>query len=161
MAITGFNFEPVEDPEYVNQFDFSGGVLKPVAERTPTEVLKHFEDFDQVNTMLWNSMQNGKPPAGVTVESVHGTVQGVFDTINTVDKFGKAIMQGSPCKICQKQVKWMPSNGYCSVECFLKDLLNRLAIHRAKQAPWQKYVDIINDTLNFLNLVLNMLTELP
>lgn len=154
--------EPKEPPEYINQLDHTGpGMLKPIQEDTPDKVLQKFADFDHANTVLWNSLNNGKPPMGVSVTSAHDCVTAVLDTVSTIDKYGKAIMKGSPCVVCGKQVPFMPSNGYCSVECALKDILRRIALHRAKEKPYQKYIDAINDTLQFLNLVINMIAELP
>ena len=90
-------------------------------------------------------------------------LQSIVNIASAVDKYGKAIKQGMTCPVCGKHVPYMPVQGFCSVECFTKDLTARLLTHlkRDEANPVNKILDRISKILDFFNLVLNVLTELP
>lgn len=127
------------------------------------KVLKEFNDWDEVNTAVWNSCNNGKPPMGVSVESVDGCINAVINTVQTVDKFGKALAQGGKCMVCGKTIHYVPLNGYCSVQCFAKDLMKRIAFGNKSKSSGalDKLLESIQSALDFLDIVINLITELP
>jgi endogenous inhibitor of DNA gyrase (YacG/DUF329 family) len=36
---------------------------------------------------------------------------------------------GCKCSVCGKHVPYMPVSGFCSLECFITDLTNRVLTH--------------------------------
>jgi hypothetical protein len=56
----------------------------------------------------------------------------VYNTKATIDKYGKLIKQGGTCSVCGKHVDYVPMNGYCSIECFTKDLLKHFTLSTSK-----------------------------
>ena len=132
-------------------------------EKSTEQILREFQSWDEANTALWNACNNGKPPMGVSVESVDGCVNAVFNTIAVIDKFGKAIAQGGTCSVCGKHINYVPLNGYCSVECFIKDLLKRVAFNKKSKntSKLDQLLESIQSVIDFLNLVMNCIMELP
>jgi hypothetical protein len=58
---------------------------------------------------------------------------------------------------------YLPAQGFCSSECFIKDLTNRVLTQRAlsEKDPVNVTVDYLQHWLQYINIVINLLTELP
>jgi len=56
------------------------------------------------------------------------------------DKLGHALRNGIICPVCGHRVKYLLPGGYCSTECMLKDVKNK--VMASLLAPNDKYKDI-------------------
>lgn len=158
---TTYSGGSLEDLHYTILSGFDIPSEKP--EKSTEDIIKEFQSWDEANTTLWNNCNNGKPPMNLSVETVHGCVQAVFDTVQTIDKFGKALKQGGKCSVCGKHIDYVPLNGYCSIDCFVKDLLSRVAFNRKSKnsTKLDNLLDSVQSVLDFLNVILNCVIELP
>ena len=137
--------------------------------------MKKFEAFTGVTNVLQMGFEN---PAQVTftadslqsaisdprqILSQTGALQAVVNCKAAFDKYGKAIRMGCKCSVCGKHVPYMPVSGFCSLECFITDLTNRVLTHMKRDSanPINQILDKISSILDYLNLVLNIITELP
>lgn len=95
------------------------------------EILKGFFHYNQIVDMLYKTQlevkdDNSKGYTGLK----EGIVSAAVKVHSGFDRLGKTIKQGSRCRICRRHVDYLPADGYCSVECFTKDLAHRLLTQR-------------------------------
>lgn len=153
----------------------SDGSYQQAEFKDPNKILKKFEAFNGVTTVLVMGFEN---PAQITftadtlssaisdpreILSQTGALQAVVNTKAAFDHYGKAIRTGCKCSVCGKNVPYMPVSGFCSLECFITDLTNRVLTHmkRDEANPINMILDKVSSILDYLNLVLNIITELP
>lgn len=185
-------FEACEEDWSENEADFSNlessdieklsginfnedGSYQQAEYKDPNKIMKKFEAFTGVTNVLQMGFEN---PAQVTftadslqnaisdprqILSQTGALQAVVNCKAAFDKYGKAIRTGCKCSVCGKNVPYMPVSGFCSLECFITDLTNRVLTHmkRDQANPINQILDKISSILDYLNLVLNIITELP
>lgn len=87
----------------------------------------------------------------------------MLEVKSAFDSLGRAIEQGFTCPVCGKRMSFMTPTGYCSVQCFAKDLTNRLLTHmKLEQSdPMRRVIGEISDVLDKISLAINLIVELP
>ena len=164
------------DIEKLSGINFNeDGSYQQAEYKDPNKIMKKFEAFTSVTTVLTMGFEN---PAEVTftadtlqsaisdprqILSQTGALQAVVNCKAAFDRYGKAIRTGCKCSVCGKHVPYMPVSGFCSLECFITDLTNRVLTHMKRDSanPINQILDKISSILDYLNLVLNVITELP
>ena len=81
-----------------------------------------------------------------------------------IDKFtGQLSAFNHKCPICGKTVKYIPLNGYCSLECFLKDAEAQIkGLERSVNSQLKKWTkQNIDVVANYLRTTLAYINEIP
>ena len=94
--------------------------------------------------------------------SMH-TMDAVLGGINIANDLYNLTIRGTKCSICGKTVKYMPPNGYCSIDCAAKALAKRILEHIKGEYETQT-PDIINTIkriLNYIDFCINIVSNLP
>lgn len=70
---------------------------------------------------------------------------------------------GFTCPVCGKKVKYIPMNGYCSLECFLSDMKSSLiSTGRSTTSQLKEFTESnINVVKNYIQMVLGIMNDLP
>jgi len=97
------------------------------------------------------------------VRTSKSTIEAALGITSTINDFGELIKRGSKCSVCGKPMEHIPVNGYCSAECALKDLGSRLLSFITGEYPTEtpKWMDKLENTLDYINLVFNVFAKLP
>lgn len=132
------------------------------------KVLEAFFHYDQIvdmihNTQLQVTEDNTNLQKNKVSNNKEGVISALVKTKNAFDRFGRTIKEGSTCRVCGKRLAYLPAQGFCSSECFIKDLTNRVLTQRAlsEKDPVNVTVDYLQHWLQYINIVINLLTELP
>lgn len=132
------------------------------------KVLESFFHYDQIvdmihNTQLQVTEDNTNLQKNKVSNNKEGVISALVKTKNAFDRFGRTIKEGSTCRVCGKRLAYLPAQGFCSSECFIKDLTNRVLTQRAlsEKDPVNVTVDYLQHWLQYINIVINLLTELP
>ena len=132
------------------------------------KVLETFFHYDQIvdmihNTQLQVTEDNTNLQKNKVSNNKEGVISALVKTKNAFDRFGRTIKEGSTCRVCGKRLAYLPAQGFCSSECFIKDLTNRVLTQRAlsEKDPVNVTVDYLQHWLQYINIVINLLTELP
>lgn len=132
------------------------------------KVLEAFFHYDQIVDMIHNTQlqvkeDNTKLQQNKVSNNKEGVISALVKTKNAFDRFGRTIKEGSTCRVCGKRLAYLPAQGFCSSECFIKDLTNRVLRQRAlsEKDPVNVIVDYLQHWLQYINIVINLLTELP
>lgn len=132
------------------------------------KVLEAFFHYDQIvdlihNTQLQVKEDNTNLQKNKVSNNKEGVISALVKTKNAFDRFGRTIKEGSTCRICHKRLAYLPAQGFCSTECFIKDLTNRVLVQRAtsENDPVNVTVDYLQHWLQYINIVINLITELP
>ena len=98
-----------------------------------TGIVKEFKTVDEMTNLMKSSVGNAQNDTAVidTLSDEEGRkniIEAAVGMVGAVNDFGHYITSGSICPICGKTVKFIPSNGFCSLKCAAKHLLNKVAI---------------------------------
>lgn len=81
------------------------------------------------------------------------------------DKFGHSIATGMTCPVCGKKIKYLYPTGYCSGECFLKDMSKKVASFLLspddKYKDLEEYINTIAAILDQITLIMNAIMGIP
>lgn len=124
---------------------------------------------DNIDTMPADTVDNDttpeEPEENKSRTSPH-VITATFKLKKAVDDMGRLFMNGSTCPVCGKRVRFMPSNGFCSINCALQDLLVRVRESLTGEyvkvsEKVQKKIDLIKEILDYINLSINLFAKLP
>lgn len=132
-----------------------------MASKQDKQTLSEYQSYLEANTALFNMVSSPFTTQKIDVYKTAEGMAAVSNFASNVDKLGKAIKYGTPCPVCGKNMKHIPPGGYCSTDCFLKDIMNRVKNHTVKENDFIKLVEQIQRTLQLLDVALNLLAELP
>ena len=133
------------------------------------ECIKEFQAVDTTASQLNNNVQN-MDENEVVVEteiSSDGKKKNTFEAaagfINGANNLYNLAVYGSRCACCGRQVKYMPPNGYCSVECAAKAIVKRItdATVGKYERDTPDIIKQIKNILGYIDLCLNIVEKVP
>lgn len=95
-----------------------------------------------------------------SVESV--SLEYVAQQVIELDKFGKEIKNGFTCPVCGKHVKYIPNLGFCSIECYMKRIIENV-LNDWSQLDYEtsKLIKKIDKIISMANIAINLILDLP
>ena len=133
--------------------------------KDPKETMKKMVIFGQMAEAINLSLDNPPP-----VDTDKDAISTVIETAQALNSLGRAVMQGYQCIVCGKRVKYMPTDGFCSMTCFMQDLTTRIMNiaagiikqkNEGKENPVIDALEQIEAILDYLNIVINLIVDLP
>ena len=90
-------------------------------------------------------------------------IEAAVGLVNAADDFGHYLTRGSICPVCHKRVRFLPSNGFCSLKCAAKYLLDKIAVCLTGEyeLDTETVVDKIKNIMDYFNLVFNVISKIP
>lgn len=91
------------------------------------------------------------------------TMEAAVGFINVANDLYNLATKGTKCSVCGKYVRFMPPNGYCSLECAAKDLVKRIMSHITGEFETEtpEIITKVKRILNYIDLCLNLVQKLP
>lgn len=105
-----------------------------------------------------------KNPKAQTIDSSveSYSLEYVAQQVIELDKFGREIKNGFTCPVCGKHVKYIPNLGFCSIECYMKRVLQNV-MDEWSQLDYEtsKLIKKIDKIVSMANIAINLLLDLP
>lgn len=91
------------------------------------------------------------------------TMEAAAGFVNMANNIYNLAINGSPCAECGKVVKFVPPNGYCSIDCAVKALAKRILSHVTSKYDRKtpEIIQKVKNILAYIDVSLNLLTKLP
>ena len=101
------------------------------------------------------TLSDGKTPKN--------TIEAAVGLIGAVNDFGHYITRGCRCPVCGKYVKYLPSNGYCSITCAGKHLLTKIGscLTGEYKVDTPKIIEQIQNIMDYFNIAFNIISKMP
>ena len=141
------------------------GEIKETEMKDSKETMQKVMIFGQIAESINLSLDNPPP-----VDTNKDSISAVIEAAQALNSLGRAVMEGHTCMVCGKKVKYMPTNGFCSMECFMQDLTTRVLNIAAgiiknnnedKDNPVIDALERIEAIMDYLNIVINLIVDLP
>ena len=156
---------PIDTDEVISEF-------KAVEDLTYMLDRKTFMDYDMekvnVEYMPDESSVETKPENKDEEQerTSPNTIVAAFNVVRSVNDFGQLMLKGSTCPVCGKHVDFIPSNGYCSLQCAGIDLLRKAkeslsGEYLSVSEKVQHKIDMVKNILDYVNLTLNVFAKIP
>lgn len=91
------------------------------------------------------------------------TLEAAAGFVNMANNLYNLTVNGSKCAHCGKVVKFVPPNGYCSIDCAVKALAKRILSHTTgeyeRKTP--EVITKVKNILAYIDVALNLLEKLP
>lgn len=129
--------------------------------KSTDQILQEFCSFDEATNALFQMCQSATSVGATDVKSFDESVTAISNLAKNIDEFGKACKYGTPCKVCGKNMKHVPINGYCSIKCFLEDLKKYLMAAKKKPNDVDALIEQLQKVLDMMSMVLNIVAEFP
>lgn len=133
-----------------------------------TGIVKDFKTVDEMTDLMKSSASNAQNDPAIidTLSDEEGhknTIEAAVGMLNAVNDFGHYITSGFTCPICGKHVKFIPSNGFCSLKCAAKHLLNKISacLTGEYELDTPKVIDQIKNIMEYFNLAFNIVSKIP
>lgn len=130
-------------------------------DKSQAQILKEFASFDEANSALFKMISSESSVGEISITQSKAGITAVSNLAQNIDKFGKALKFGTPCPVCGKNMKHIPPGGYCSIKCFMQDILKRVKNQKTKTNDIDKLLANVQNTLDMMNMALNLIAELP
>lgn len=131
-------------------------------------IMRETKALEDTTTLMSASVPDAEDNnAIVSTQPEERTTKNTFEAAvgiaAAVNDFGQFLIRGSRCPVCGKVVQFMPSNGYCSLECAGKDLLRKLTecLTGEYEVETPEIIEKIKNILDYFNLALNVITKIP
>lgn len=127
-------------------------------------IIQDLEAVDSVTTLMGVSVEDVENSSDIIIDpSKPNTVDAVVGLYKSVNDFGEYLLKGEECPICHRRSPALHPNGYCSLECAGKALLEKLDefVTGEQRTSTPDIIRKIKNVLNFFNLVLNVVVQLP
>ena len=132
--------------DYIKEFE--------KVETTIAQLNNNAQNMDDNEVVVETQEENGERKHTLTAAS--GFITGASNLYNLT-------VNGSRCACCGKQVKYMPPNGYCSVECAAKAIYNRII--KQMKGEYERetpgIIKSIKNIIGYIDLCLNIVDKIP
>ena len=136
---------------------------------TLQEIMKMFYEWWELVQILKktsNNIKEAKENVETEIDDEKKlTINAELYIKSAFDKYGHAIREGMICPVCGKKQRFLPPGGYCSLECMLKDVNNKVTSFLLKGNDKYKEEKQILSTLikllNQMSLIINAITLIP
>lgn len=153
--------------EDVFQVKFVDGEYKTNINIDLPNIIKDFKVVDEVSLSLKASVGNAQTDKTVIEKIQTGdkksTIEATLGIVGAVNDFGHYLTRGSICPVCGKYVRYIPSNGFCSLKCAGKYLLAKIqsCLTGEYELETPQIVDKIQNIMDYFNLTFNVISKIP
>lgn len=131
-------------------------------------IIRDMKALEDTTTLMTSSTADAENDSAIVSQgpderTSKNTFEAAIGITAAVNDFGQFIARGSRCPVCGKVVPFMPSNGYCSIQCAGRDLLKKLAscVSGEYEVETPEIINKIKNILDYFNLTLNVVTKIP
>lgn len=138
-------------------------------------IVKDLQATSDLTTLMGSSVATCEDDANIVtiteeqldVSTGERTTKNTFEAavgiVQSVNEFGQFLKKGGTCPVCGKHIDFMPGNGYCSIECAVKDLKNKIlsTLTGEYETETPQIIEKVKNVLSYFNLTLNVVTKIP